>query len=96
MKGFKYVGNEQQLRDRGFKVQIDISGHTMIRFAWRDFKHIDESIVILLEINDINQRWKENHIRVLYNHAKHHRQIKHEIQDLIDDELTKVEEMKEW
>lgn len=95
MKIFVYIGKEQQLLDRGFKMQIEQSGNVNMKYAWRDFKCKNESIIILL-FSDLLKDYKLiRQVRALNNHAKNHLKIKDEISDLIESNLVKVEEIDE-
>lgn len=94
MKYFKYVGKEQQLLDKGFRIQIDQDNDVYTKIAWRDFKCKTESVVILLYTDNRKEEKFTRLVRALYNNAENHHKIKHEIMDLIDDNLVKVEDVE--
>lgn len=92
MKVLMYTGNRKQLIDHGFTIQVDISNGIVTEFAWRDFKHIDEAVAVVIDVNKPTLKDQIGVVRALYNHPKNRYKLKEEVNDLIDDELITVKE----
>lgn len=87
---FMYEGDEKQLVEHGFIVQDDIIDGVVVRYATRDFKHVDDAVGITLKTNNIKIAKDINVIMVIYNPYKNKGLLKREIKDLIDSGLVRV------
>ena len=90
---YMYEGNEKQLVEHGFIVQDDIIEGLVLRYATRDFKHVDDAVGITLKTNNDKIAKEINEIKVIYNPYKNEGLLKSEIKDLIDSGLVKVKKI---
>lgn len=87
---FIYTGDQSQLIQKGFIVQDEIVDHCVTKNAIRDFKHLDEAVIITLATNDASLKETINLIRLFNDDSKNHKYLKHEIMDLIDEKLVLI------